>query len=50
MTMCEVPGCDNEATTKSVNPDWSGYEMCQECAAEYDSRKPLICDSSDNER
>jgi hypothetical protein len=29
----EVP-----ATTRSVNPDWSGYDLCDECAAEYDAR------------
>ena len=27
-----------EATTQSVNPDFSGMELCAECAAEYDSR------------
>ncbi len=26
------------ATTKSVNPEFSGYALCAECAAEYDSR------------
>ena len=29
------------ATTHSTNPDWSGYNLCQECANEYDSRVPI---------
>ena len=27
------------ATTHSTNPDWCGYELCEECAAEYDGRQ-----------
>jgi len=38
---CLVGGIEREATTHSKNPDWSGYELCEECAAEYDSREPL---------
>jgi len=29
------------ATTHSTNPDWSGYNLCQECANEYNSRAPI---------
>jgi hypothetical protein len=28
------------ATTHSINPDFAGYELCNECAAEYDARRP----------
>jgi len=37
---CDAAGLDVEATTASVNPDWSGYALCAECAAEYDARSP----------
>jgi len=29
------------ATTKSGNPDWSGYDLCDECADEYNSRERI---------
>jgi hypothetical protein len=29
---------ETPATTHSTNPDFSGYDLCAECAAEYDSR------------
>jgi len=29
------------ATTHSTNPDWSGYNLCQQCANEYDGRAPI---------
>ena len=32
---------DVPATTRSRNPDWSGYRLCAECAREYDSREGL---------
>lgn len=35
---CLVAGEHVPATTRSVNPDYAGYVLCQECAAEYDSR------------
>ena len=35
---CSVSGIEVAATTHSVNPDFCGYELCDECAAEYDSR------------
>ena len=38
---CAVAGIKREATTHSKNPDWSGYDLCNECAAEYDKR-PVI--------
>ena len=38
---CAVAGVDRPATTHSTNPDWSGYDLCDECAAEYDQRPPI---------
>jgi len=35
---CDAAGLDTEATTTSALPDWSGYDLCAECAAEYDAR------------
>ncbi len=35
---CLATGVKTPATTRSVNPEFSGYELCEECAAEYDSR------------
>ena len=35
---CLVAGEHTPATTHSKNPDWSGYDLCEECAAEYDRR------------
>ncbi len=35
---CAVAGIHTPATTRSNNPDFAGYELCEECAAEYDSR------------
>jgi hypothetical protein len=29
------------ATCHSSNPDWSGYDLCDECRAEYDSREHI---------
>lgn len=40
MKTCE--SCNEHyATTRSTNPDWSGYNLCAECAAEYDARPPV---------
>lgn len=40
ITLCE--SChERPATTHSTNPDWRGYELCAECAAEYDKRPPV---------
>jgi len=39
---CAVAGLLRPATTYSVNPDYSGYNLCYECAAGYDSRTPTI--------
>jgi hypothetical protein len=36
---CLESGEHTPATTTSTNPDYSGYELCAECVAEYDSRK-----------
>ena len=35
---CLVAGEHTPATTRSINPDFSGYDLCAQCAAEYDSR------------
>ena len=47
---CRVIGEWTEATTKSSNPDWSGYNLCEECAAEYNQRPPVnSCKNQVNE-
>ena len=41
MTLCEsciIGGIEREATTKSTNPGFAGYALCDECATEYNSR------------
>ena len=38
---CQAGGIETPAIGNSKNPDWSGYELCEECIAEYDSREPL---------
>lgn len=35
-------GDETEATTRSHNPEYSGYDMCAECAREYDAREESI--------
>ena len=35
---CLVAGEHRPATGRAINPDWSGYDLCDECRAEYDSR------------
>ena len=40
---CDAAGIKREATTHSTNPDWSGYDLCTECAAEYDRRPVVDC-------
>jgi hypothetical protein len=41
------------ATGHSRNPDWSGYDLCDECQGEYNSRPPVnqatvpTCDNTD---
>lgn len=35
---CLTAGQHRPATTRSANAEWAGYELCEECAAEYDSR------------
>ena len=37
---CAVAGIAAPATTSSSNPEWSGYALCADCAAEYDARSP----------
>ena len=36
---CLASGDHRPATTHSRNPNFAGYALCAECAAEYDSRK-----------
>lgn len=38
---CLVAGEHVPATGHSANPDWSGYDLCDACRAEYDSRPPV---------
>jgi len=38
---CAAAGLDTDATTTSAHPDWAGYDLCLECAAEYDARPPV---------
>lgn len=38
---CLVTGEHVPATGHSTNPDWSGYDLCDECIAEYNSRAPI---------
>lgn len=38
---CDAAGLDTEAVTSSSNPDWSGYDLCAECAAELDTIPPI---------
>jgi superfamily II helicase len=35
---CLEAGEHTAATTHSSNSDWDGYNLCDECAAEYDKR------------
>ncbi|MBW1953636.1 MAG: hypothetical protein JRI66_11235 [Deltaproteobacteria bacterium] len=35
---CLASGRKVPATTRSRNPDYAGYELCEDCAREYDSR------------
>ncbi len=35
---CAVANLHTPATTKTHNPDFQGYQYCEECAAEYDAR------------
>ena len=40
---CLESGIHTPATTHSTNPDYAGYDLCEECAAEYnlDGELPL---------
>lgn len=46
---CLAHGTRIRATTRSVNPEWSGYALCAICAAEYDSRPPTETSADDDE-
>ena len=35
---CLESGARVPATGRSTHPDWSGYDLCDECIAEYDGR------------
>ena len=41
---CAVNGERVPAVGHSINPDWSGYNLCASCIAEYDSRPPVNTD------
>jgi hypothetical protein len=34
---CRDTDDHTSATARSINPDWSGYDLCGECAAKYDA-------------
>ena len=38
---CLMTGDRVIATTHSTRPEWSGYNLCEECAAEYNNREYL---------
>ena len=38
---CAATGRERPATTRTINPDYSRYELCAECAEEYDERHKL---------
>lgn len=38
---CAVAGEHVAANTTSTNPEWSGYNLCEECAQEYNGRPPV---------
>lgn len=38
---CIVAGIHTPATGHSTNPDWSGYNLCDQCQQEYNNREPL---------
>lgn len=38
---CLEGGIKTPATGHSKNPDWSGYNLCDKCITEYDSREPI---------
>ena len=42
---CLEAGIHTEATTHSQNPDFSGYDLCEECAKHYDSREPIYAET-----
>lgn len=43
---CAETGIQTVATTKSINPDFAGYALCEDCAAEYDSRIPQSAENA----
>ena len=38
---CLMVGIGTPATTHSINLDWSGYNLCDECAEEYNNRESI---------
>ena len=43
-TECDAHLYNNEhipATGHSINFDWTGYDLCDSCIVEYDSRQPI---------
>lgn len=45
---CAESGMQTRATTRSTNPDWSGYVLCEACAAELDTRPPVVYREEDD--
>ncbi len=44
ITLCESclgANISTPATAHSTNPDWEGYDLCDECQKEYDNREPI---------
>jgi len=45
MTECDAHAEGGEhgipAVGHTKNPDWSGYDLCQECIDEYEERAPI---------
>lgn len=46
---CLEAGIHTPATTHSTNPEWSGYDLCEECAEEYNQRPPINSANAGNE-
>jgi hypothetical protein len=44
---CAVSGDRVLATGHSTNPDWSGYDLCDECQEEYNQRDPIVSEWPD---
>ena len=45
---CEMGGIKTPATGHSTNPDWSSYDLCDECQEYYNNEEPIAQDNNDN--